>query len=161
MSRWKGGLSKHPQGWFAYVPKPKGTGLRFYNPCKKTALKWQHEKGIAIWGEEWPDIKVNGVCRKIQRTTRSLPSRTGVKITDGVIDRTTLRITPAGTLSASTAIWVSYMIFSEGKRKQKAKTFAYGTTRSGRTRDEAIALGVALREQKVAEYQAALRKAYE
>lgn len=160
MRTWKGGLTKHPQGWVAYVPKPKGSGLRFYNASKEAALEWQHEKGIDIWGEQWPVIKANGVCRKTQRTTRSRPSRTGVKIADGVIDRTSLRITPAGTLSASTAIWVSYMIFIEGKRKQKTNTFAYGTKRTGRTRAEAVMLGIALRKEKVAEYKAQLEGFY-
>lgn len=138
MRKWQGGLTKHPSGWIAYVPQKEGAGIRYYNACKKRALEWQDKTGSSIWGEKWPAIK----------------------IADGVVDRTSHRITNAGTLSVSYQIQASYMALIDGKKKQSVKSFSYNSKKSGRTREEAKALALKVRSEKVQEYQAQLRKLY-
>lgn len=152
MRKWSGGLTKHPTGWLAYVPREKGRGLRFYNSCKKTALQWQEENGFSIWGEKWPEIKKNGVCRMTERATRSKRTRKSIKIADGVVDRTVYRITKAGSLSTSYQIQVNYMTLTNGEKKQRTKTISYGSKKSGREREEAIKIGLELRNKKVNKY---------
>lgn len=160
MRKWQGGLTKHPSGWIAYVPQKEGAGIRYYNACKKRALEWQDKTGPSIWGEKWPAIKKHGVCRIIEKSTKSKAAKKAIKIADGVVDRTSHRITNAGTLSVSYQIQASYMTLIDGKKKQSVKSFSYNSKKSGRTREEAKALALKVRSEKVQEYQAQLRKLY-
>lgn len=158
--KWNGGVTKHPEGYIFYVPNKSGPGLRKFFANYDKGKRWQASEGAAIWGARWPEIKKNGISRRIQRAVRNKPARKGKLITPGVREYTSYRVTPAGTLSVSHCVAASYMTIENGKPKQRTRSWFFGKESSKYTREEAIEKALNVREEKTKKYLAELARTH-
>lgn len=149
MNTWRGGIHKHPNGYYAYVPKKTGgAGYKGFRKTLNEASAWQDRKGREEWGDAWSVIKETGGY-EYRLLGRNRQAKTGTKVAPGVTivrRERTLKGKPTGTYES--LVRVTYMELSnDGSKRQRIRTFSFGTPKSKYTMEEAIEKGVALRKR--------------
>lgn len=157
MNKWNGGIHKHPNGYYAYVPKRNGgAGYRQFCCTRNDAEKWQEEKGREEWGVVWPVIKETGGYEG-RLVGRNRKVKTSIKVAPGVTIFQRQRVNKkAGTSSIEKLVRVTYMeLMKDGAKRQRMKTFSYGTEKSRYSLDEAVKKALAIRKKAELNYSSA------
>lgn len=148
MNTWTGGIHKHPNGYYAYVPKKSGgPGHRAFFKTHEEAVTWQDKKGQNEWGVAWQIVKNTGGY-EFRLLGRDRAVKTGIKIAPGVtISRRERKLKGKPTGTYENLVRVTYMeLSSDGKKRQRIRTFSFGTPKSKYTMEEAIKEGIAVRK---------------
>lgn len=154
MNTWTGGIHRHPNGYYAYVPKKAGgLGYRAFRKTREEAVAWQDKKGREEWGAAWQAIKETGGYES-RLLGRDRAVKTGIKIAPGVtISRRERKLKGKPTGTYENLVRVTYMeLNSNGKKRQRMKTFSFGTSKSRYTMEEAVKKGIALRKRAEKSY---------
>jgi|GEM_PF-2745470 len=150
MNTWTGGIHKHPNGYYAYVPcKSGGAGYRCFRKTREEAEAWQAEKGKSEWDIAWPAIKKTGGYES-RLISRDRQTKFGIKLAPGVtISRRERKKDGKPTGTYEKLVRVTYMeLRQDGKKRQRIRTFSFGTEKSLYTLEEAIKEGIKLRKEK-------------
>ncbi len=157
MNTWNGGIHKHPNGYYAYVPKKGGgAGYRKFCRTKKDAEVWQDNKGREEWGVVWPVIKETGGYES-RLVGRNRKAKSSIKVAPGVTIVKRNRVNKnTGTITEERLVRVTYMeILKDGTKRQKMQTFSFGTEKSRYTLEEAVKKAIAVRKKAERKYSSA------
>lgn len=154
MNTWTGGIHKHPEGCYAYVPRRAGgPGYRVFRKTRDEALAWQEEKGREEWGVAWQGVKATGGYES-RLLGRDRATKNGIKIAPGVtVSRRERKLNGKPTGTYENLVRVTYMeLNSEGKKRQRMRTLSFGTEKSKYTLMQAIEKGLELRKRAEKSY---------
>lgn len=154
MNTWTGGIHKHPNGYYAYVPRKNGgAGHRVFRKTHEEAVTWQEKKGMEEWGAAWPAIKATGGYGS-RLLGRDRATKSSLKVAPGVtISRRERKLNGKPTGTYESLVRVTYIELShDGKKRQRMRSFSFGTEKSKYTMTEAIEKGLALRQHAEKRY---------
>lgn len=134
MPKWIGGIHRHPSGYYALVPNPKGgTGEREYFPERDEAEQWQDARGKELWGKDWPSIKRHGPRKRIISRDRKSKKNTHLEPGINIMERER-----PGCAGLERRVVATYMEMTTGGKRQRSRSFSFGSDASKYTLEEAI-----------------------